>query len=626
MAMWKRVAMGVSVIGVLVSWWKGSIYGFDPAWLAVMLCGVPIMTAAVRELWEERQLNSDVLVTIAIIAAVSIGEVFAAAEVAVIMMIGMWMEQRTVGKAASALEKMAALLPDTAHVKRDSGWQEVKLSELTAGDIVLVKPGEKIPVDGIVIEGQAAVDQSALTGESLPVEKQQGDEVFVGTLNKNGVMQIRAEKVGDETTFAQVTRLVADALEKKAPVQRLLDRWAAWLVPASLLLAALVYVATDDVVRAVTILIVFCPCALVLATPTAIMAAVGNAAKNGILIKNGLALEQIGQVNTMLFDKTGTLTQGKLNVTGIAHLGTNDADVLRYAAALEQHSEHPLAQAVMELADRRGVEVPDVSQFRVHVGSGIEGWLDGKQVLVGNRKLLAQAGIDLGNLHEILSEKEAAGQTGILVAVEGEAIGMLTVSDLIRPEASGTVELLRKHGVDEIALLTGDNHGAAQFIAKQAGITTVYAEQFPESKHAHVQKYRNQSRVVAMVGDGINDAPALTAAHVGIAMGANGTQIAAEAADIVLLSNDVSKIAYTVHLGRRTLHVIQQNLLVSTAINAAAVLLAMFGILGPIAGALIHNATSVLVVLNAARLIDNHTKKSNKTPTNTPMTLQPKQG
>ena len=602
--MMQKLGMLLSGTGLLVSWLYGEVWGLDLAWLAVVLCGLPIAWAAGKELIEERSINSDVLVTIAIVAAVSIGEIFAAGEVALIMMIGMWLENRTVAKAASALEEMVQMAPQTAHVKRGNGWLEVALEEVVKGDVVQVKPGEKIPVDGVVRQGQAAVNQAALTGESLPVEKRPGDEVFMGTLNTNGIMEIEAERIGDETTFAKVTRLVAEAMERKAPVQRLLDRWAAWIVPSSLALALLIYLFTGDLVRAVTILIVFCPCALVLATPTAIMAGIGSAAKHGILIKSGVALEQIGLVNALLFDKTGTLTEGKLQVTGVARLHSEKADdVLRLAAALEAHSEHPVAQAILKESEERRIEIPRVDAFLVHPGNGVSGQIDGREVLVGNHRFFTEMGIDTTELTQLREEQEQAGHTAVLVAKDRRLVGLVSLADRVRLESRETIGRLRLHGVGEIAMLTGDNRGAATQIARQAGVTTVYGEQFPEAKYQRVEEYRQKGLVVGMVGDGINDAPALTAAHVGIAMGEGGTQIASEAADIVIMHDDVSKVADVVQLGQKTMRVIRENLMISSLINAAAVILAMVGTLGPVGGAFVHNATSVLVVLNSARLI-----------------------
>lgn len=602
--MMQKLGMLLSGTGLLVSWLYGEVWGLDLAWLAVVLCGLPIAWAAGKELIEERSINSDVLVTIAIVAAVSIGEIFAAGEVALIMMIGMWLENRTVAKAASALEEMVQMAPQTAHVKRGNDWLEVALEEVVKGDVVQVKPGEKIPVDGVVRQGQAAVNQAALTGESLPVEKRPGDEVFMGTLNTNGIMEIEAERIGDETTFAKVTRLVAEAMERKAPVQRLLDRWAAWIVPSSLALALLIYLFTGDLVRAVTILIVFCPCALVLATPTAIMAGIGSAAKHGILIKSGVALEQIGLVNALLFDKTGTLTEGKLQVTGVARLHSEKADdVLRLAAALEAHSEHPVAQAILKESEERRIEIPRVDAFLVHPGNGVSGQIDGHEVLVGNHRFFTEMGIDTTELTQLREEQEQAGHTAVLVARDRRLVGLVSLADRVRLESRETIGRLRLHGVGEIAMLTGDNRGAATQIARQAGVTTVYAEQFPEAKYQRVEEYRQKGLVVGMVGDGINDAPALTAAHVGIAMGEGGTQIASEAADIVIMHDDVSKVADVVQLGQKTMRVIRENLMISSLINAAAVILAMVGTLGPVGGAFVHNATSVLVVLNSARLI-----------------------
>lgn len=614
----QKIAMIVSGAGLLVSWLYGELWGLNPSWLAVILCGVPIAWAALKELIHERTINSDVLVTIAIVAAVGIGEIFAAGEVALIMMIGMWLENRTVARAASALEEMVQLAPQTARVKRSEEWVEVSLAEVVRGDLILVKPGEKVPVDGVVSSGEAAVNQATLTGESLPVEKRLGDEVFMGTINTNGVIEVCAQKIGDETTFAKVTRLVAEAMERKAPVQRLLDRWAAWIVPSSLTLAVLMYVFTGDLVRAVTILIVFCPCALVLATPTAIMAGIGSAARHGILIKSGVALEQIGLVNALLFDKTGTLTEGKLQVSGIARQSHQaPEDVLRLAAALEIHSEHPVAQAIVRAASERNVEIPEAESFLVHPGNGVSGRLEGRELLVGNRRFFAEMGVETKELEHIQEEQEQAGHTAVFVARDGELIGMVSLADRVRAESRETIDRLHLHGVGDIAMLTGDNRGAAGQIAKQAGVTIVYAEQFPETKYERVEEYRKHGLIVGMVGDGINDAPALTSAHVGIAMGAGGTQIAAEAADIVIMTDDISKVADAVQLGRKTLRVIRENLIISSAINAAAIALAMTGVLGPVGGAFVHNATSVLVVLNSARLIHylgQKQKEKRKTP------------
>jgi len=623
--MWQKAAMIVSAVGLLLSWLHGEAGGWDPAWLAVLFCGIPIAWTALKELILERTVNSDLLVSIAIAAAVSIGEKFAAGEVALIMMVGMWLEQRTVAKAASALEEMVQMAPETATVKRNGEWKEVPLGEVVRGDLILVKPGEKVPVDGIVKSGMAALNQAALTGESLPVEKRAGDEVFMGTLNTNGAIEVVAERIGEETTFARVTRLVAEAMERKAPVQRLLDRWAAWIVPSSLALAALMYLFTGDLVRAVTILIVFCPCALVLATPTAIMAGIGSAAKHGILIKSGVALEQIGLVNALLFDKTGTLTEGRLHVTGVARLQSVEAEeVLRLAAALERHSEHPVAQAIFRAAEERRIALPQVDRFLAHPGNGVSGLVEGREILVGNSRFFAEMGVATDELAKIKEEQEQAGRTAVFVAQDRELIGMVALADRVRAESRETIKQLRLHGVGEIAMLTGDNPGAAGQAARQAGVETVFAEQFPESKYRKVEEYRQRGFVVGMVGDGINDAPALTSAHVGIAMGAGGTQIASEAADIVIMHDDLSKVADVVRLGQKTLRVIRENLVASSAINLAAVALAALGTLGPVAGAFVHNATSVLVVLNSARLIHylnriNKEKKVTPPPTISPV-------
>lgn len=614
--MWLKWIMGISGAALGAGWLWGTVGGFDLAWIPVLLCGSVIARSAMVEVWRERRVNSDVLVTIAIVAAVAIGEVFAAGEVALIMVLGMWLEQRTTAKAASALEEMVSLIPETARRKEGQEWREVPLSALQIGDVVLVKPGEVIPVDGLIVQGSAAVNQASLTGESVPVDKQAGDEVFVGTINTNGSLEIQASRVGEETTFAKVTRLMAEALEQKAPVQRLLDRWAAWIVPISLASAAVVYFWTGDVTRAVTILLVFCPCALVLATPTAVMAAIGKAAKLGILIKSGSALERLGQADAVLFDKTGTLTRGKLRVTGVYPLGeSSEEEILLWAAALEKFSEHPIAAAVVQAAERRSLPPMEVDRFESLVGRGIRGYYQGQRILVGNEKIMEDHGISLST-----SEQEAwrqvvsTGNTALMVARGDRLLGWMTVADTPRPEARETVRALRLQGIGELAMVTGDHRAVAHRLAEQVGITRVYAEQFPDEKVQRVSEYQTAGRKVAMVGDGINDAPALARAHVGIAMGAEGTQIASQAADVVILNDDLTKVKEALFLGRRALAIIRENVLYSSLINAAAVLLAMAGVLGPVAGALIHNATSVLVVMNAARLLGNQTPSAKNNP------------
>lgn len=339
------------------------------------------------------------------------------------------------------------------------------------------------------------------------------------------------------------------------------------------------------------------------------------------MIKSGVALEQIGLVNALLFDKTGTLTEGKLQVTGVARLQQQSADdVLRLAAALERHSEHPVAQAIVKAGQDLGIELPETESFRVHPGNGVSGWIEGKEILVGNRRFFAEMGVATEELQPLCEEQEQAGHTAVFVASERRLIGLVSLADRVRLESRDTIGRLRLHGVGEIAMLTGDNRGAAGQIARQAGVTTVYAEQFPEAKYERVQEYRERGLVVGMVGDGINDAPALTAAHVGIAMGAGGTQIAAEAADIVIMTDDISKVADAVQLGRHALRVIRENLIISSVINAGAVVLAMAGLMGPVAGAFVHNATSVLVVLNSARLI-HYLSRKQKTGRMTPPTI-----
>jgi len=604
---WSYSAAGISGIFLIFSWFGlfKEMLGFDPAWIAIVLCGMPIIKEALKELFICREITADALVSIALFAAVYIGEYFAAGEVAFIMMIGELLEERTLAKARASIQKLLWVLPPVATVRREGKDIEIPAKEIAVDDIVLVKPGEFIPVDGVIISGNSSVNQSAITGESLPVDKTTGEEVYIGTVNLLGALEIRATKVGEDSTLAKVIKLVEEAEHHKAPIVRVADRWAAYMVPAALLFALIVYLLTGNIIRAVTILIVFCPCALCLATPTAMMAGIGNAAKNGILVKSGYAMETAGKVNSMIFDKTGTLTHGKPVVVEIKEIAPYTPDkILWYFAITEKFSEHPLSRAVFAKAKEKGLSIPDPDSFTVRLGHGVEAAYKGECLLAGNLKLMKQENISFPpEFENYIHQGEEKGQTVLILAINHEIAGAVSVSDPVKEEVSESVKSLHNYGIKNIWLLTGDNPRTAAAIAKKAGITQFKANQLPVQKGEMVQDLKEQGHSVAMVGDGINDAPALAMADVGIAMGAGGTDVAIQTADITLMTSDMRKILRLVELSRQTLKTIYSNLSLAMVINFIAMLMASFGLIGPIMGALVHNAGSVLVIANSGRLI-----------------------
>ena len=607
----------ISAVFLLISW-SGilkNVIPFDVALVSVVISGTPILLEAVKGLITSFDLKANVLVSIALIASLLIGEYFAAAEIAVIMTIGEILEDRTVRKARESVKKLLELTPPMARIKTPDGEREIPVEDLAMGDILLVKPGESIPVDGIIIKGHTSIDQSILTGESMPVDKKIGDEVFIGTLNQLGVIEVEATKVGEDTSLAKLIRLVRDSEDKKAPVVRLTDRVATVIVPLAVAASLITYFLTQDIIRLVTILVVFCPCALVLATPTAIMAGIGNASRKGILIKSGEALETVGKVDVIAFDKTGTITYGKPEVAEVMSLSDEytPEEILSISAMAEKFSEHPIGQAVLHKAENELLSVDDPQKFRVELGQGVEADIDNQQVLVGNRKLMDNNLVLITpEMIDIMKFQENRGKTVLLVAIEQSIIGIITVADRIKGESREIVEELKEIGIKEVFLLTGDNQVTASSIARDIGVDRVYSQQLPEDKVRVIEEQLQQNRKVGMIGDGINDAPALARSNVGVAMGALGSDVAIETADVALMSDDISKIPELIHLSRKVRGTINVNIVVPILINFTAIVLAAFGIIGPVAGALIHNLGSVLVVGNSARLINYRRNKTSK--------------
>lgn len=607
-------AMVISALALGIHFVAGDRLAFDLSWIAVVLCGLPIIIGAVSAVIKTFDIRADVLVSIAIIASVAIGEVFAAGEIAVIMTLGGYLEERTVNKARKGIERLVDLTPEKARVMREDVEVVVDVEAVAVGEAVRVLPGEKIPVDGIVLCGDTAVDQSLMTGESLPVDKEKGDEVFCGTMNQFGTVDIRVTRAAEDSSLKRMIRLVASADAGRAPIAHLADRWATVIVVLALTAAVVTGLVTGELTRAVTILVVFCPCALVLATPTAIMAGIGSAAKNGILIRSGDALERLASVGRIAFDKTGTITYGKPCVRAFECEEAWEKDVLlKWTAAAEARSEHPLGKAVSEhYAEGHPEPLPEPSEFVMLPGKGVCAVVERHEIAAGNRKLLDAMGVSMTESLEKSAEKYLSeGGTIIYIAVDGKAAGCAVLADTLRNNAPNMVEKLRAQGF-KTALITGDHRAAALYMAERAGIDTVEADCLPEDKIDVIKRLQGKAQEkVCMIGDGINDAPALKTADVGLAMGDIGSDIAMDAADAVFVGDDVMKVPYLMTLSRKTMRTIRVNIFLSQALNAVAVVLAMTGIMGPVAGALVHNVGSVAVIISSAMLL-NFSEKPNK--------------
>ncbi|MSS08096.1 cation-translocating P-type ATPase [Clostridium sp. WB02_MRS01] len=596
----------------------GKGFLFNPAWITIALSGYPLTYLAITRLVYEKWISSALLISIAMAASIAIGELFAAGEVAFIMAIGAILEEKTVERSKRGLKQLISLTPMMGRriLSDPSGIHEeiIPVEQIKEGDILRILPGETIPVDGEIAEGNTSIDQSIITGESLPVDKSVGDQVFCGTINRFGSIEIVTARVGEDSSLQKLIRMVQEAENKKAPMQRIADKWAAWLVPVALGISVAAFGITwalgneimEALNRAVTVLVVFCPCALALATPTSIMAAIGQATKHGIIIKSGEALENMGKVDCIAFDKTGTLTNGNLVVTDVVPLNeeVGKEQLLSLAASAEAYSEHPLAKAIVAHAKELQIAIGPADNFQMMPGKGISATISGQTLLCGTVKFLKEYQIPMNELVYIkLNEFRTQGKAMILVAKEGSLIGVITLSDTLRDTAHSVVSEL--HGMDtQVVLLTGDHMQAAGYFAKQIGISTVRAELLPEDKVSSIAELKKQGKRVCMIGDGVNDAPALKLADVGVAMGSMGSDIAIEAADIALTGDDISMIPYLKRLSNATVRTIKFNITVSMTINFIAILLSVTGVLNPVTGALVHNAGSVLVVLNAALLYD----------------------
>ena len=593
------------VISVILEW-----TGWGPAYLphafavaSLIAGGYPVLKSAIQALFIP-DLNVDTLVSIAAIAATSVGAYQEAAAVVFIMLLGEFLEHLTVDKARKAITSLIQLSPKTAWVRRDGKELQVPIEEVTTDETVIVKPGERIPVDGKIVSGCGMINQSTLTGESIPVERGVGEKVYCGTINESGSCELVATQVAEDTKLAQIKRLILDAQAQKSPTQRLMDRFSRYFIPIIFLMALLTFLVTGDPIRAITILIVACPCALVLGTPTAVVAAIGNAARQGILIKGGVYLEQMGRLKTLLIDKTGTLTQGKPKVVEVKTVnGVNEKEVLYWAALAEKRSEHPLGRAILEQAEREGLQVPHPDSFENFRGKGVKARKNSETILVGRIEMLVEEGVTLpASIQDDIKAKESEGLTSLLVSLKGHFLGAVFIADTLREKAKTTMDRIRAEGISEIWMLTGDNEQVARRIATDLGVR-FEAGLYPEEKVKRVKEWRQRGRIVAMVGDGVNDAPALAAADVGIAMGAAGTDVAIETADIALMTDDLDNIPRVIRLSRRALRVIKENVVFALVFNTIMVVLSTQGWMTMIVGAVMHQLSSLVVILNSIRLL-----------------------
>lgn len=598
------VGIFVGVLGiVVVGEWMGLFeilnkqIPFIIGLALVLVGGYPVFLNVMRATLN-RQIISHTLMTIGVVAALAVGEWVTAAIVVVFMRVGEYVENFTTESARRAVKELTAMAPQTARVERDGAEQEIPVSQVRGDEIVIVRPGEKIPVDGEIISGQATVDQAALTGESMPVEVAAGMKVFAATIAKLGSLRIRTERTGTETTFGRVIKMVEEAEANRAEVQRFADKFSAWYLPIVAGLAVLTFLFSRNPLSTAAVLLVACSCSIALATPVAMLASIGASAKRGLLIKGGKYLEILAKADVLLVDKTGTLTLGQPQITDVVLLtDISRADALSLAASAERYSEHPLAEAVRSLAQAEGCQTKDVEDFRAFPGQGVQAQVESHKVVIGNRRLLLSA----KNLEQS-KELEAQGKTLLFLELDGMLAAIFGATDTLRSEVPAALEEARTLGIRQVELLTGDNERTAASLAEKLGIS-YRAGLLPEDKIAIVKEYQSQGHIVVMVGDGVNDAPALAQADVGIAMGAAGTDVAIEAAHITLMREDWSLIPETLKIAQRTMGVVKMNLGFTAVYNVVGLALAAFGFLPPVLAAAAQSLPDIGIMGNSARLI-----------------------
>ena len=586
-----------------------NIFPFEPSWITVIICGFPLVYLSIRRIVYNKgisKISSALLISMAMFAAIAIGDIFAAGEVAFIMALGALLEEATTERAKKGLKKLISLAPVKGRKIQANKEIMVPVESIQSGDYLRILPGETIPVDGRIINGETTVDQSIMTGESIPVDKTIDDDVFGGTINCFGAIDIIATKVGEDSSIQKMIQLIRNAEQKQAPIQRIADTVASRLVPIALLIACIGYLVTGNIIVGVTVLVVFCPCALVLATPTAVMAAIGQATKHGVIIKSGEILETMGKVDTMAFDKTGTLTRGQLAVQSILAVDTDysEIDILQLAASAEAKSEHPIGKAIVSHAIGQDLEILDTTSFTMSVGKGIIAVIKGRELYCGNERFLEEHNIIVSEpIQQAINVYRSEGKVSIIIADKEHIIGIITLSDTMRNDAINMISAISSLDMTTV-LLTGDSKEAATYIGKKSGVSEIHAELLPGEKVSIIESLQGKHHKVCMVGDGINDAPAMKTADVSIAMGTIGSDIAIETADIALMSDDLSKIPYIKRLSDATIKTIKFSIALSMVINCIAIILSLLEVLTPTTGALVHNVGSCLVGLIAARLYD----------------------
>ena len=586
-----------------------NIFPFEPSWITVIICGFPLVYLSIRRIVYNKgisKISSALLISMAMFAAIAIGDIFAAGEVAFIMALGALLEEATTERAKKGLKKLISLAPVKGRKIQANKEMMVPVESIQSGDYLRILPGETIPVDGRIINGETTVDQSIMTGESIPVDKTIDDDVFGGTINCFGAIDIIATKVGEDSSIQKMIQLIKNAEQKQAPIQRIADIVASRLVPIALLIACIGYLVTGNIIVGVTVLVVFCPCALVLATPTAVMAAIGQATKHGVIIKSGEILETMGKVDTMAFDKTGTLTRGQLAVQSILAVDTDysETDILQLAASAEAKSEHPIGKAIVSHAIEQDLEILDTTSFTMFVGKGIIAVIKGRELYCGNERFLEEHNIIVSeSIQQAINVYRSEGKVSVIIADREHIIGIITLSDTMRNDVINMISAISSLDMTTV-LLTGDSKEAATYIGKKSGVSEIHAELLPGEKVSIIESLQGKHHKVCMVGDGINDAPAMKTADVSIAMGTIGSDIAIETADIALMSDDLSKIPYIKRLSDATIKTIKFSIALSMVINCIAIILSLLEVLTPTTGALVHNVGSCLVVLIAARLYD----------------------
>ncbi|MGM9532753.1 heavy metal translocating P-type ATPase [Intestinibacter sp.] len=579
--------------------------------IPLIIGGFVVIRSTLLATIKKRKVTAGLLVVLALIGTTYVGEYLSGSIVSFMMIFGEFLEDLTMKKTQNAVRSLIKLVPHKCRKKIGDKFELVSIREVRPGDIIQVIAGEKIPVDGIINNGQATINEAAITGESMPVDKSVHDKVFVGTLNENGVIEILTEKIGNETILGQIIKTVKNAQENKGNVQKTADRFAEFFLPTILFICFLTAILTKDIMRVMSILVIACPCALVLATPTAVIASVGNAAKKGVLIKGGVVIEEFAKVTTICFDKTGTITKGTPEVVDMFICDPSKKEqFLEALAIVEKNSGHPIGKSIVKyLVDKENMDMNNIpnGEFNMLFGRGVKVKLDEKIYEVSNRRALEELNFedsDSEKIYEFLDHEEKLGRTALVVLSNKNILGCLSVADTVRPYIKDAINELKTLGIEDFVMLTGDNEYTASAICEEVGIEHFKSNLLPQEKLDYIKKLQSEGKHVAMIGDGINDAPALTLANVGIAMGMAGTDIASDASDITLMSDRIDFLCETLALSQRTYSIIKQNIWVfAVLVNIVGILLSGLGFLNPIAAAIIHNASSIFVVLNSSRML-----------------------